>query len=169
MKKNSFVWRYGAFFLSTLIALSLFSSCSDKDADLVKPKTITDVILQNNDFTIFREIVASSKMSDALRTENLTLFAPNDAAFRRSGITSASVITSLPGDSAQSFILYHLHKGRVEYSALKAGNLEALNGQNLVLSKRDSTIVVNKADIILKDVNADNGIIHVIDRVLTAK
>lgn len=169
MKKNSLIGRVVPFFLCLVIFSTILVSCEEKDSDLVKPETITDMMLQSNDFTIFREIMKAGGMTDALRTENITFLAPNDAAFKRSGIADASAITSQKKDSIKSFIQYHILKGRTEFKNIPTGQQLTLNGQYVTISKKDSTVTINKADILLKNVNADNGIIHVIGRVLTDK
>lgn len=157
------------FYFLSVVAIFGLASCQEDDADLVKPKTIAEIISQSNDFTFFQEIVRTAKMSDALRTENLTLLAPNDAAFRASGISSASAITSLPADSMVSFVNYHILGKRYEYKDIPAGTVQAMNGMDIRVTKQDTIIILNKADVRLKNVNADNGIVHVIDRLLTDK
>lgn len=172
MKKNSLVRSYLTLFLFTSLIGSAMFSCKEKDKDVVKPKTITDIILENNDFTILREIIKGTGMTDALRSQEFTLFAPNDAAFRSSNITNASTITSLPKDSALSFVKYHILAKRTEYKDIKKGSLKMLNGKTILVSKTgsgDSITVLGRAYVILKNLNADNGVIHVIDRTLTVK
>jgi uncharacterized surface protein with fasciclin (FAS1) repeats len=169
MKKNNFIDRSKALFLTVVLFSGIVLSCQESEKDLVKPKTITDVIMENGQFSILREIVLGTKMADALRTENLTLFAPNDAAFKSANITAASII-SLPKDSAASFIDYHILTGVSKSSQLKTGLNIALNKQGLTITRgADSTITVNKAKIITKDVNADNGVIHIVDKLLIVK
>lgn len=169
MKKNSLIGRSASFFLSMFILSIVLISCDNEDSDAVKPKTIADMILESGDFTIFKEIMRAGEMTDALRTENLTFLAPNDAAFKRSGISDASAITSQTKDSIRSFVNYHMLAGRIEAANLKVGPQKAINQELVYITKKDSTITINKADILLKNVNADNGIIHVIGRTLTDK
>ena len=169
MKKNNFISRSKALFLIAVLFSGVVLSCQENEKDLVKPKTITDVILENSQFSILREIILGTKMADALRTENLTLFAPNDAAFQKANITAANVI-SWPKDSAASFIDYHILAGVSKFSQLKTGTNIALNRQNFTIARgADSTITVNKAKIVTKDVNADNGVIHIVDQLLIVK
>jgi len=169
MKKNKFVVRYRAFFLVATLFSGVLLSCAEKEEDLLKPKTITDIILQNDQFSILREIIKGIGMQDALRTGDITLLAPNDAAFRRSGIT-ASTIIALRRDSAVSFVNYHILKDYKKFSDLKSENVTALNNRVLVVKRTgDSTVTVNGALITIKNFKADNGVIHVVDNVLTKK
>ena len=168
MKKKRFIGRHRAFFLVAVLFSGIAFSCQESDKDLVKPKTVTDVILENSQFSILREIIAGTEMGDALRTNELTLFAPNDAAFNRSGITASS-ITSLPRQSGISFVNNHILNKPYRTEELKSGDIAALNGRNLSIAKStgsDSTIRINRAVIVQKNINADNGVIHIVDRVL---
>lgn len=170
MKKNNFKIRYKAFFLVTILFSGMIISCKEKDKELVKPKTITDVILDNAQFSIFKEIIVSIKMEDALRGENITLFIPNNAAFLKSSLSAAKII-AMPKDSAVWFVNYHIIKGVKKFADLKSEKLIAINQDTLTIQKSttDSTISVNRAYIVTKDINADNGYIQVVDRVLTEK
>jgi len=165
MKKNNFVVRYRTFFLIAVLFSGVLISCTEKDEDLVKPKTITDIILQNDQFSILREIIKSVEMQDALRAGEVTLFAPSDAAFRKSGITASTIISQR--DSAISFVNNHIVKDYKQFSDLKTENLKAVNNQILTVKKTaDSTVTVNGALITTKNIKADNGVIHVVDAVL---
>ena len=170
MKKINFIGRYTAIFLSVILFSSIVTSCKENEDDIVKPKTITDVILQNSEFSILREIILGADMSDDLRGENITLFAPNDAAFRASSITSALVLAK--PDSARAFVLKHIIKENLSYNLLKAapGNHKSvLDGYNVFVktaTSSDSTVTVNGANIITRNVNADNGTIQVVNKTL---
>jgi uncharacterized surface protein with fasciclin (FAS1) repeats len=166
MKKNRFIGRWAAFFLTTVLFSATVVSCKEDSDDLVKPETITDVILQNDQFSILREIMIFTKMTDALRTDNLTVFAPDNNAFGKANIFSAADITRLPGDSAKIFLQNHIIKNKTALAELKVGEHVTLNKAKVNVTKVDSTVSVNKADVVIPNVNADNGVIHVIDSVL---
>lgn len=168
MKKINFIGRYTAFFLIVALFCGIITSCKEKDEDIVKPETITDVILHNAEFSTLREIILANDLSDALRTENITLFAPNDAAFRLSDITSAKV-NAMPKDSARDFVFKHILKQNLTYETLKAQKYSTLvEGDSITITQsKDAPFRLNKlASVITKNVNADNGMIHVIDHSL---
>jgi len=166
MKKNRFIGLAGTFFLLVSLVSGIIVSCKEKDEDIVKPKTITDIILENSQFSILRDIVSYAGMTDALRTDELTFFAPSNDAFGKANIFSATVITSLPEDSARLFINSHIiGKKKLDFLKLTAGREKSLSGDTLTITKIDSSVAINKSDIVIKDVMADNGIIHVIDSV----
>lgn len=170
MKKINFIGRYTAIFLSVLLLGTVITSCKEDDKDVVKPKTITDVIMTNSQFSILKEIIVATGLSDALRTENVTLFAPDDAAFKSSQITSA-MVNALDTTAARAFVLKHTLKGTIKYGDLKEGNfLGYIKGDTIKVakaSKTDTTLLLNgKGKVITKNVNANNGIIQVVDKVL---
>lgn len=168
MKKINFIGRYAAFFLIVTLFSGIVTSCTEKDSDIVKPKTITDVILQNSEFSTLREIILANDLSDALRTENITLFAPNNAAFKLSEITSAQ-INSMPKDSIRAFVFRHILNQNLSYESLKVQKYPTiLKGDSIVVTQAaGAPLLLNKrAFVITKNVNADNGTIQVVDHTL---
>lgn len=164
MKKNRFVGRYVAFFLLAVLSSGVIISCKEKNEDIVKRKTITEVIMENERFSILKDIMIHAKMTDALRTGEITFFAPDNSAFGKANIFASSVITGLPADSARKLINNHIiGKKRLEYKDLLVAKEKSLTGKELSLTKTDSIFAVNKADIILPDISAANGVIHIID------
>lgn len=153
------------FLLATLLGMGW--ACKD---DLeVKPTTITDVLFDDEEFTILSAAIRHAGLGDALRTENLTVFAPNDAAFKASGFADASAITALSASDVREIIKYH-----IVGSALKADDLGTGNGPSLLnLAKKPAFIdqntggvLVNGVRVTTSDLKADNGMIHVVERVL---
>ncbi|MCF0053085.1 fasciclin domain-containing protein [Dyadobacter sp. LJ53] len=164
MKKNRFVWPYVAFFLLAVLSSGVIISCKEKNEDIVKRKTITEVILENERFSILKDLMIHARMNDDLRTGEVTFFAPDNAAFGRANIFSSSVITALPADSARKLINNHIvGKKRLSYKDLLVAKEKSLTGKELSLTKTDTIFSVNKADIILPDISAANGVIHIID------
>ena len=169
MKKINFISRYAAFFLIVTLITGIVTSCTEKDSDVVKPKTITDVILQNSEFSTFREIILANELGDALRTENITLFAPNNAAFLISKITSAQ-INAMPEDSIRAFVYRHILKQNLTFESLKLQKYPTiLKGDSISVAQpvADGPYKLNNlAFVITKNVNADNGTIQVVDHTL---
>jgi uncharacterized surface protein with fasciclin (FAS1) repeats len=166
MKKNRFAGRCVRFFLGVVVFSTAVFSCKENADDLLKPKTITDVLIENDQFSIFREIVEYAGMSDALRTDELTLFAPDNQAFAKADVSSASKYMTDTA-SAKSFIRNHIiGKEIIDYDHLKAGIKKSLNNKDLSITKIDSAVAINKSDIVKRNVSADNGIIHVIDSLI---
>jgi len=95
-----------------------------------------------------------------------TLFAPTDAAFAAlpSGTVQA-LLNDIP--TLQAILLYHVVPGRVT-STQAAGLTSAttLNGKAFPISRLNGGLRVGTANVVQADIEATNGIIHVIDAVL---
>ena len=96
-----------------------------------------------------------------------TIFAPTDQAFADAGIDLASLDTPEGKAILSDILLYHVVAGEVPSSALSdCTSTNAVNEQPLAFTVGD-TVMVNDANVTLPDVATSNGIIHVIDTVLT--
>lgn len=97
-----------------------------------------------------------------------TVFAPTDEAFAKlPDGTLSSLLKPENRDQLAAILRYHVVEGRV-YStdALAAGKANTLCGNELRIASRNGTVRVNDARILATDVDASNGVIHVIDSVM---
>ena len=97
-----------------------------------------------------------------------TVFAPTDEAFAK--IDSAALADLLKPenkDKLTAILTYHVVPGKVKSSDIK-GSMEAstVNGKALSIKLNYGKVMINEANVIVPDVDADNGIIHIIDTVL---
>ena len=118
---------------------------------------------------IHTSLVAAVIQAELLETLQgdgpFTLFAPTDQAFADAGIDLATLDTPEGKAALADILLYHVHAGSVQSSNITEGMmLQMVNGDNTTLSL---TTGINGANITLADVMTSNGIIHVIDAVLT--
>ena len=96
-----------------------------------------------------------------------TLFAPTDQAFTDAGIDLAALDTVEGKAALTDILLYHVVSGEVPSSAVpECLSATAVNGQTLAFTVGDG-VMVNGANVTTADVNTSNGIIHVIDKVLS--
>ena len=98
----------------------------------------------------------------------LTVFAPTDAAFERLFATlGVSGVDQIPVDTLRAVLLYHVAPGnRDSTSVLDSSRIRTLSKGFLVPTVHDGSAWINDARIVLPDVRASNGVIHVIDSVL---
>lgn len=156
--------------LTVVIALLPLLSCETNDDTVAVPKTITDQILEDSQFSLLRTAMQYADVGDALKGANLTLFAPSDAAFQASGLGSAATITALPKEQVRTILLYHALHSPVSASAVPSGlnSVQTASSGVAFLNKTGAgTITINNARLTQPDLVAANGFIHVIDRVLT--
>jgi hypothetical protein len=138
-----------------------------------KPGSLLDVVLQVNektgDFNTLIAAVIELDILDALLGDDaLTVFAPDDHAFARLGLNEDN-IAHLPEDLLAEIILYHITSGQLLAEELLEGRstrLTMLNDGHAVVRDNRRGAFINRARLALTDVEATNGVIHVINRVL---
>lgn len=130
-------------------------------------ETVADVAIDNG-FTSLVAAVVKAELLPALTDPltSLTVFAPTNAAFDALATTlgtNLNGILALPNLS--DVLLYHVTAGEVLSSDLTNGNISMLNGDNAAIDLTNGP-KINDANITTVDVQADNGVVHVIDGVL---
>jgi uncharacterized surface protein with fasciclin (FAS1) repeats len=102
----------------------------------------------------------------------ITVFAPDDAAFAKlpKG-TVASLLKPENKDKLKAILTYHVVPGAVAAADVptRATKVATLNGEKLVVRRRGSAVHVGGARVTAADIKADNGVIHVINKVLLPK
>ena len=96
-----------------------------------------------------------------------TVFAPTDQAFADAGIDLDTFDTPEENATLVDILLYHVYSGNVSSSEVTDGlSVEMENGDSVSFSVADGVVKIGEATVTTADVNASNGIIHVIDKVL---
>lgn len=120
-------------------------------------------------FTTFLKAAEATNLTGLLKTtQNLTVFAPTDAAFAALPAGELDKLM-LPENKAQlqKVLIYHVINAKVPSSEFKGASRKAATvaGPSVELTG-GATLKVNDADIVQADVMATNGILHVVDKVL---
>ena len=120
---------------------------------------------------IHNSLVAAVVQADLLATLEgpgpFTVFAPTDQAFTDAGISLAALDTPEGKVTLADILLYHVVSSEVPASAVTdCMSADAANGQPLSFTVGDG-VMVNDANVVSTDVVTSNGLIHVIDKVLT--
>lgn len=153
------------------LVIGTMSACNDDDDNnVVTPKSITDIVVERSDFSILEAAVTRAGLASALSNGTLTVFAPNDAAFIAYGIPDVAAVNTIPEATLKSILEYHVLNSTVEASDIATADNQAtatLGGQNSYITKNAAGVSINGAMVTTPDVDASNGVIHVIDRVLT--
>jgi uncharacterized surface protein with fasciclin (FAS1) repeats len=137
------------------------------DAVVLPVETVADVAIDNG-FTSLVAVVVEARLLPALTNPfaSLTVFAPTNDAFEDLATALGTDINGvLESPSLTEILLYHVVGSAVLSTELSAGSVATLNGQDVVIDLT-SGVKVNDATVILADVEADNGVVHVIDAVL---
>lgn len=121
-------------------------------------------------FTILLRAATAAGLDKTLSEPGpYTVFAPTDDAFNALPLGTLDMLMKPENkDMLKRVLGYHTRFGRLTTKDLKDPRSAAAttNGQSIVLEKKGASVKVNDAKIVRPDVLADNGIIHVIDKVL---
>lgn len=137
------------------------------DAVILPNETVVDAAIDNA-FTTLTAAVVAAELLPALSDPfaQYTVFAPTDAAFDTyvmdAGITLNDLLAA---PNLADVLLYHTLGSEVLSSGLSAGNVTTLEG-NDVLVNLTGGVFINDAEVTLADVDVDNGVVHVINKVL---
>ncbi len=133
--------------------------------------TIVDVAVADGRFTTLVEAVQAADLAATLsdETATFTVFAPTDDAF--AALPEGTLDGLLADTEALSnVLLYHVLADQAVPSedaiALDGSMVEMANGQSVTVSVREGELFINESKVIIADVEASNGIIHVLDSVL---
>lgn len=134
-------------------------------ADL--PATVYDIIVNSDVHNTLELAINTAGLDEALQGEGpFTVFAPTDAAFAEIPLAT---ITALLGNipALTDALLYHVVAGQALSTDLSNGqSIETLNTQNVSITITGGNVFVNDAQVIVADLLADNGVVHVIDAVI---
>ncbi len=159
-------------FLS-LGAMLAFTACKDDDDDN-DLKNIVEVAQGNSNLSTLVAAVQRADLVDALSgTDQLTVFAPTNAAFSTL-LTSLgfSSLEDVPVDVLKNILLNHVVSGEVRSSALTTGYVETLLPFGTTTSYLSnyvdltSGVKIGGATVTTADVDASNGVVHIIDKVI---
>jgi uncharacterized surface protein with fasciclin (FAS1) repeats len=127
---------------------------------------IVDIAVSNDNFTTLVAAVQAAGLVEALKSPGpFTVFAPVDAAFAALPPGTVQTLVQNPPQLAR-ILKFHVVSGKFTQADLaKLGRVESLEGSPIPINCQD-TFEVKNATVIAADIEASNGIIHVIDRVI---
>ena len=130
-------------------------------------KNIVTVAVENGNFTTLAAALTAAGLVETLQGPGpFTVFAPTDAAFAKLPAgTVEALLNDLP--RLRSVLTYHVVAGKVE--AKDVVNLTTANtvqGSPISIRVVDGKVMINNATVVTADVQASNGVIHVIDTVI---
>ncbi|MBG6111929.1 putative surface protein with fasciclin (FAS1) repeats [Flavobacterium sp. CG_9.10] len=129
------------------------------------------VAIASTDAKTLAAAVTAAGLVPTLQGEGpFTVFAPTDAAF--AGIQSEvdKLLKPESKDQLSKILTYHVVSGKMKAADLKDGQeLTTVEGSKLKVMVKDGHVMVGNAKVTTADINATNGVIHVIDKVLLPK
>ena len=139
--------------------------------EVILPNTndVVDTAVMANDFNTLVAAVKAAGLASTLKGDGpFTIFAPTDEAFAKlpEG-TVESLLKPENRDKLVKILTYHVVKGRV-YSdqVVQRNSVRTLEGSRASISLTSVGPQIDTANIVMTDIDASNGVIHVIDRVI---
>ncbi len=131
---------------------------------------IVDIAAANEDFETLVAAVQAADLVETLKGEGpFTVFAPTDAAFAKlpEG-TLESLLMPENKDQLVAVLTYHVVPGKVMAGDImgKETMAETVQGQALDIDATGDAVMVDAATVVQADIEASNGVIHVIDTVV---
>lgn len=148
---------------------------ADNHGDM--PATVVDIAVENDGFSTLVAAVTEAGLVETLSSEGpFTVFAPTDEAFAAAlealGLTAEELIAS---DDLASILTYHVVAGKLMaadvLAAVESGNgtavVETVNGATIEVTVEGGMVMLNGvATVATTDLEAGNGVVHVIDAVI---
>ncbi|MCG8322797.1 MAG: fasciclin domain-containing protein [Cytophagales bacterium] len=132
-------------------------------------KDIVDLAAGNDNLKTLVAAVKAGGLVDVLKSDGpFTVFAPTDQAFAAlpEG-TLESLLKPENKDQLASILKYHVVAGKVKSSDLSNGQKAAtVQGEKVGVSIKNGKVKIDDAQVVMADVEAKNGIVHVIDKVI---
>lgn len=118
-------------------------------------------------FSTLLAAVRAAGLEQTLRdARDVTLFAPNDAAFAKIPQDTLQALLANP-EALKNVLLYHVIGARVSAAEAKVlSEATMLNGAKVSVQADCNGLKINDARVIAADVDGGNGVIHVLDTVL---
>jgi len=132
---------------------------------------IVDTAVASGEFPTLVAALTAADLVDTLKGEGpFTVFAPTEEAFANAlealGVTAEELLAN---PDLASILTYHVVPGKVlaaDVVTLAGTDVATVNGATVAITVDGDTVKVNDATVVQTDIEASNGVIHVIDTVL---
>jgi uncharacterized surface protein with fasciclin (FAS1) repeats len=162
--------KYTAIALIGLVMLFTNSVLAQYETKMISDKSNSDIVetaISAGSFTTLATALTEAGLIETLQGKGpFTVFAPTDEAFAK---LPEGTVESLLKDKEglKNILLYHVVSGKVMASdVVKLNSAETIQGSTVKIKVVDGKVMVNDAQVISADVNASNGVIHIIDTVI---
>lgn len=148
----------------------IFVSCTsteNKSAKMEEKPSIAEIAVEDGRFTTLVAALDAAGLVETLSNDgSFTVFAPTDDAFAKLPAgTVEALLEDIP--ALTSILLYHVVEGNVmAEDVVKLNSATTLNGQDVMIKVDMGKVYVNDAQVVITDIQASNGVIHVIDSVI---
>ncbi|WED22190.1 fasciclin domain-containing protein [Vibrio sp. JC009] len=157
--------------LTATFAIAACSNTSSHSNKMMK-QDIVDIAASNGSFNTLVAAVKAAGLVDTLKSDGpFTVFAPTDEAFAKLPAgTVESLLKPENKDTLIAVLTYHVVPGKVMASdVVNIDSAKTVQGQSLMVKTNSGNVMIDNAKVVAADIEASNGVIHVIDRVVLPK
>lgn len=139
----------------------------DSSSEASAGMSIVGVAQQSESFNTLVQAVQAAGLADTLASEGpYTVFAPTDQAFEQLPEGALEFLLQPENQDLLAQVLsYHVVPGEITASEITPGGINTLNG-GVALGVDGSRVIVNNASVVNPNIQASNGVVHGINRVL---
>ena len=136
------------------------------------PEDIVDVAISAGDFPTLIAAVQAAGLVETLKSEGpFTVFAPTEDAFAAAlealGLTAEELLADV--ETLTAVLTYHVVPGKVmagDLTGAMSMAVATVQGAEISVTESYGAVTINEATVVAADIEASNGVIHVIDQVL---
>lgn len=135
-------------------------------------KDIVDTAVAAGSFKTLAAALQAAGLVDTLKGPGpFTVFAPTDEAFAKLPAgTLEDLLKPENKETLRAILLYHVVPGDVtSKEVVKLHSVKTVGGETVTIAAKDGKVMINNATVTKADIQASNGVIHVIDTVLLPK
>lgn len=148
--------------VSALLTALIASGC----ATAPTPMTISETAAATPQLSTLTKLINDAGLTETLKGAGpYTVFAPTDDAFKA---VPAKTLEALSKDKVllASVLTYHVLPGKLASADVKNGPATTVQGAPIALYKSGTFVTVEEAVVTSPDIEASNGVVHIVDRVL---
>lgn len=156
----------------TFTSLALVGMLAAAPAGAQQTRNIVDTAVAAGSFTTLARALTAADLAATLQGPGpFTVFAPTDEAFAKLPAgTLDDLLKPENKDKLRRILTYHVVPGEVRAAdVVKLQSAKAVSGDTVTVKVRDGKVHVDDANVIQTDIQASNGVIHVIDTVILPK
>lgn len=157
--------------LFAAIPAILLTSCGKDDTGMPdnNSKTIVTLVTESPNLSLLRTAVVRAGLTGTLSGNGtFTVFAPDNSAFQAAGLGTEAAINAVPVDDLKKILQFHVLAQEYASGNIPSGTTELNTAANIktYVTKNGSGVFVNGAKVTTADVDASNGIVHIVNKVL---
>ncbi|HCL07082.1 MAG TPA: beta-Ig-H3/fasciclin [Chitinophagaceae bacterium] len=152
-----------------LASMLLFMLVSCKKDEAVPAKTIAALVTENANLSLLRVAVVRAGLVETLSGQGtFTVFAPDNTAFTAAGLGTEAAINAVPEATLRQILLYHVLAQEYTSGSIPSATTELNTAADarVYVTKNSNGVFVNGAAVTAADIDAQNGVVHVVNKVL---